>query len=122
MAFSSDNNKRLKLAEKAAESEFQSSDADLNDEDELGFSDDLLDKSTDLKKTTKKRHRRVLSIQKSRKLSHQEKQNECKVKQLLKQYLGGSDVVKETNYGARRGFTNVQNVVVVLLKISLVGT
>ena len=64
----------------------------------------MLDKSTDLKKTTKKRHRRVLSIQKNRKLAHQEKQNECKVKQLLKQYLGGSDVVKETNYGARRGY------------------
>ena len=95
---------QIKLAEQAAQSDFQSSDADLNDEDELSFSDDLLDKSTDLKKTTKKRHRRVLSIQKNRKLAHLEKQNECKVKQLMNRYLGGSDVVKETNYGVRRGY------------------
>ena len=64
----------------------------------------MLDKSTDLKKTTKKRHRRVLSIQKNGKLAHLEKQNECKVNQLMKKYLGGSDVVKETNYGVRRGY------------------
>ena len=37
-------------------------------------------------------------------MAHHEKQDECKVKHLMKEYLEVSDVVKKTNYVARSGY------------------
>ena len=64
----------------------------------------MLHKSTGLKKTAKKQYRWLLRTQKNTKVAHQEKQNEGKVKHLMKEYLGVSDVVKKTNYVVRSGY------------------